>query len=93
MVLEVAIFDVTDPDGFAAAYQSVREVISGAHGCRSVRMTRGIETPTCFILMVEWDSVQAHEDFRAAESFATWRGAIGPFFASPPQVEHFTDLD
>jgi hypothetical protein len=40
--LEVALIDVTDPDGFAAP---------------------------------------------------AWRAAIGPYFAAPPQVEHFTDVD
>lgn len=93
MVLEVALIDVTDPDGFAAAYAGAREVLVTTPGCRSVRMTRGIESPARFVLMVEWDSVQAHEDnFRATDRFATWRAAIGPYFAAPPVVEHFTDL-
>lgn len=93
MVLEVALIDVTDPDGFATAYAGAREVLVTTPGCRSVRMTRGIESPARFVLMVEWDSVQAHEDnFRATDRFATWRAAIGPYFAAPPVVEHFTDL-
>lgn len=93
MVLEVAIFDVTDPEAFTSAYLSVREVIVSASGCRSVRMTHGIESPNRFVLLVEWDSVEAHEsDFRATERFTTWRAAIGPFFAHPPVVEHFRDV-
>lgn len=93
MVLEVAIFDVTNADGFEAAYVGAREVLIGAEGCRSVRMTRGIESANRFILLVEWDSVEAHEqNFRTTERFATWRGAIGPYFAGPPRVEHFTDV-
>lgn len=94
MVLEVAIIDVTDADGFESAYLGAREVLATAPGCRSVRMTRGIESPQRFILLVEWDSVQAHEEnFRATDRFGTWRSAIGPFFAEPPRIEHFTDVD
>ena len=63
-------------------------------GCRSVRMTRGIETPKRFVLMVEWDSVETHEkNFRETERFKAWRSAIGPYFAEAPRVEHFTDVD
>ena len=93
MVLEVAIFDVTDADGFEAAYLGARELLLGSDGWRSARMTCGIESPTRFVLLVEWDSVTAHEEnFRASDRFPAWRAAIGPFFAEPPRVEHFTDV-
>jgi heme-degrading monooxygenase HmoA len=96
MVLEVADFRV--PPGseqdFEAAYREVREVLTSTPGCRSARMTHCIESPTRFVLLVEWDSVEAHEqNFRSSGRFGTWRGAIGGFFAEPPVVEHFTDID
>ena len=93
MVLEVALIDVTDPDAFAAAFLGAREVLASTPGCRSVRMTRGVESADRFVLLVEWDSVEAHLDnFRATERFGRWRAAIGPYFAEPPRVEHFTDV-
>ena len=95
MVLEVALIDVQPgrEDDFAAAYAQGHPILAGAPGCRSVRMTRGVETPDRFVLLVEWDSVDAHEqNFRATERFAQWRALIGPFFAGPPRVEHFTDV-
>ncbi len=94
MVLEVALIDVTDADGFQAAYREARSILVGTPGCRSVRMTHGIESPLRFVLIVEWDSVDVHENsFRATERFTQWRALIGPWFAGPPRVEHFTDLD
>jgi heme-degrading monooxygenase HmoA len=95
MVLEVALIDITSgrEDDFAAAYGKARPILSTTPGCRSVRMTRGVESPSRFVLLIEWDSVEAHEDnFRATDRFTQWRGYIGPFFASPPHVEHFTDV-
>jgi heme-degrading monooxygenase HmoA len=95
MVLEVAIFDVKDgqEDGFAAAYGQARPILAETPGCRSVRMTRGVESPTRFVLLVEWDSVAAHEEqFRATERFTRWRALIGSYFAAAPVVEHFTDV-
>lgn len=95
MVLEVA--DIRIRPGaeadFVAAFQRVRGVLDTTPGCRSVRMTHGVESPERFVLLVEWDSVEAHEqNFRASDRFAQWRGAIGPFFAAPPHVEHVVDL-
>jgi heme-degrading monooxygenase HmoA len=59
-----------------------------------MRMTRGVESASRFVLLVEWDTIEAHEDgFRTSERFAAWREKIGPYFASPPVVEHFTDVD
>jgi heme-degrading monooxygenase HmoA len=95
MVLEVALIDVNpgQEDAFADAYATARPVLAGTPGCRSVRMTRGVESPSRFVLLVEWDSVDAHEhNFRATERFAEWRGLIGPYFANPPRVEHFNDI-
>lgn len=94
-ITEVADLQIV-PGGeadFVAAYRGVREVLATTPGCRAVRMTQCIETPTRFVLLVEWDSVEAHEqNFRATERFGTWRAAIGPYFARPPHVEHVRDV-
>jgi len=95
MVLEVALIDVVPghEDAFAAAYREGRPILAGTPGCRSVRMTHGVESPTRFVLLIEWDSIEAHnENFRATERFQQWRTLIGPHFAAPPLVEHFTDV-
>ena len=95
MVLELALIDVRPgtEEAFEASYRQVRHAVAGSAGCRSMRMTRGVETPTRFVLLVEWDSIEQHEAFRASERFVEWRAGIGPHFANPPQVEHFADLD
>ncbi|CAN5770999.1 antibiotic biosynthesis monooxygenase [soil metagenome] len=94
MILEVALIDVAagSEEAFIAAYGQAKAQILAADGMESVRMTQGIETPSRFVLLVEWDSVDAHDAFRASPGFAEWRALIGPHFATSPQVEHFTDL-
>jgi len=95
MVLEVALIDITpgQEDAFAAAYLTAHPILAGTEGCRSVRMTRGVESPSRFVLLVEWDSVEAHlKNFRDSERFGQWRALIGPYFAQPPVVEHFNDV-
>ncbi len=94
MVLELAQFSITpgSETAFEAGYRSVVGLLRESAGLLSVRMTRGVETPSRFVLLVEWESLQAHQAFRDSDRFATWRAAIGPHFAEPPQVEHYTDL-
>ena len=96
MVLEVALIDVSpgQEDAFAAAYRVGHPILATTPGCRSVRMTRGIESASRFVLLVEWDSVEAHlENFRNTERFVQWRALIGSHFAKPPLVEHFGDVE
>ena len=96
MVLEVAQIEVVpgQEDAFVEAYRKAREVLVSTSGFRSVRVVRGVESPSRFLLLVEWDSVEAHEQhFRAVpERFTVWRGHIGPHFAAPPAVEHYRDV-
>jgi heme-degrading monooxygenase HmoA len=95
MVLEVAIIDVHpgQEDAFAVAYATAHHLVATTPGCRTVRMTRGIESPSRFVLLVEWDSVEAHlTNFRASERFGQWRELIGPYFAAPPVVEHYVEV-
>lgn len=94
MVLEVADIAVTPgaEDDFVSAYGKARQLIIDSPGYQSIRMTRGIETPTRFVLLVEWDSVEAHQGFRDSDRFGQWRALIGPHFAAPPHVEHVADI-
>ena len=95
MVLEIADFTVKagTEDRFAAAVREGLALIGRTPGFLGARLTRSIESPSRFVLLVEWDSVDAHVDnFRSTERFGQWRGLIGPYFAAPPVVEHFTDV-
>jgi len=42
-------------------------------------------------LQIEWDTLENHTvEFRGSAAFAQWRAIVGPFFAQPPRVEHYT---
>ena len=97
MILEVA--DIRIAAGQQKAFEEaiqrgVRTVIANARGYRSHRIEHGIESPERYLLMIVWDTLENHTiDFRQSEAFAAWRAIVGPFFVSPPQVEHFEWLD
>jgi heme-degrading monooxygenase HmoA len=95
MVLELADFAVLpgQEDAFAAAYRQAVAHLRASPGFRSARMTRGIESPSRFVFLVEWDDLESHTvGFRESERFTLWRAAVGPFFDGAPRVEHFTDV-
>lgn len=92
MILERASFSVIpgSEGEFEAAMEQAKDVISQADGFRSFRLQRGIENPSSFLLLVEWDTVEHHMvGFRESDRFTRWRELIGPYFAAAPEVEHF----
>ena len=95
MVLEIADFAILagQEDAFTAAFREGVAQLRASPGFRSARMTRGIESPTRFVLLVEWDDLEAHTvGFRESERYTRWRALVGPFFDGTPRVEHFTDV-
>ncbi|MFB9908652.1 antibiotic biosynthesis monooxygenase family protein [Allokutzneria oryzae] len=92
MILEVAeiLVQPGQEEEFEAAHRGAVEHLLGSPGCRSARLTRGVENPSRFVLFVEWDSLAAHtEDFRSSPAFTRWRDGIAPFLDGAPRVEHF----
>ena len=94
MILELA--DIRIQPGQQAAFdeaiqRGVETVISKAKGYRGYRVNKGMESPERYILQIYWDTLENHTvDFRESAAFADWRAIVGPFFAGPPTVEHFT---
>ena len=94
MILEIA--DIHIPPGkqaeFDAAIQrGIETVASKAKGFRGFKVNRGVESPERYILMIYWETLENHTvDFRGGPLFPQWRAIVGPFFAVPPVVEHFT---
>jgi heme-degrading monooxygenase HmoA len=96
MILELA--DIRIQPGQQAAFDAaiqrgVQSVISKAKGFCGYKVNNGIESPERYLLMIFWETVENHTvDFRQSPAFAEWRAIVGPFFAQPPVVEHFTLL-
>ena len=94
MILELADIHIP-PDKQAefdaAIIKGVETVASKAKGFRGYKVNQGIESPERYVLMIFWDTLENHTvDFRGSAAFAEWRAIVGPYFAEPPKVEHFT---
>jgi heme-degrading monooxygenase HmoA len=76
-----------------AIERGVRTVASRAEGFRGYKVNKCIETPERYVLQIFWDTLEDHTvKFRGGLLFAEWRAIVGPYFAQPPMVEHFTLL-
>jgi quinol monooxygenase YgiN len=57
-------------------------------GVRSARLARGVENPSKFFFIVEWDSIEAHDAARASEAFSAFGQAGLPFYGLGGGMDH-----
>src|SRR3569623_457536 len=93
MILEIAEIRIA-PGQLAAFDEAIQRALTTvavrAKGMRGYKVNKGIESPERYVLQIFWDTLEDHTvGFRQGPLFAEWRAIIGPFFASPPMVEHF----
>ena len=78
---------------FEAAFAEARAIIAGMPGFISLRLERGIESPSVYLLLVEWETVEHHEvGFRQSAEYQRWRALLHHFYEPFPVVEHFRQL-
>lgn len=94
-VLEHAVLEVVPGKEaeFEAAFDQAVPLLVDHDGCRSVRLSRCVEEPGRYLLLVEWDSVEAHtEGFRGSPAYEEWRRLLHHFWDPRPTVEHFSTV-
>lgn len=93
MILELADFSIQPGQNAAfeeAIQRGLQTVIAHAKGFEGFKVNRCIENQQRYILQIFWTTLEDHTvGFRGSPAFAEWRAVVGPFFASPPVVEHF----
>jgi heme-degrading monooxygenase HmoA len=96
LILEIA--EIRIAPGQQAAFdeaiqRGLTTVACQAKGFRGWKVNKGIESPERYVLHIFWDTLEDHTvGVRQGPLFAQWRAIVGPFFATPPVVEHFTLL-
>jgi heme-degrading monooxygenase HmoA len=95
VILEHALLPVRhgQEDRFEAAFARARTIIAGMSGFRSLRLSRCVERPSVYLLLVEWDRLEDHtEGFRGSAEYQEWRRLLHDFYDPLPTVEHFADV-
>jgi len=79
---------------FEAAMCQARPLIAAIPGFRKLSLSRGVESSSHYLLLVEWDSVEAHEvGFRQSSNYQHWRALLHHFYDPFPTVEHFAPVE
>ena len=94
-ILEVARLDVRpgQADDFLAAFAEARAQIEVTPGFLGLDLRRCVEEPDRFLLLVEWETVEAHTvGFRGSDRYERWRELLHHFYDPFPTVEHYGDL-
>jgi heme-degrading monooxygenase HmoA len=95
MIVEHALLPVVagKEDAFIAAIEGAKEFIAGIDGFIDLTVSRGIESPSTFLLIVRWETLEAHTvGFRESAVYQEWRARLHHFYDPFPVVEHFAPV-
>ncbi|MCW2605253.1 MAG: antibiotic biosynthesis monooxygenase [Pseudonocardiales bacterium] len=78
---------------FEAAFDQARAIIASMPGFQSLTLARSQETPSHYLLLVEWDSLEDHTvGFRGSTQYQQWRALLHRFYDPFPTVEHYDTI-
>ena len=76
---------------FEVAFAEARGIICSMPGFLSLSLSRSIETPSSYLLLVEWERLEDHTiGFRQSPEYQAWRALLHHFCDPFPVVEHFS---
>ncbi|WP_380166774.1 antibiotic biosynthesis monooxygenase family protein [Jannaschia sp. R86511] len=95
MVLEHALLSVRPGHEaeFEDAFSRARAIIAAAPGFRGLTLSRCMERPSTYLLLVTWDRLEDHTvGFRGSPGYDRWRRLLHHFYEPFPTVEHYEQV-
>lgn len=92
MILEAVVLPVKAGQEieFEAAFTEGQSIISAMPGYLGHELHRGVETPHHYLLLVRWETLEAHtEGFRGSPQYEQWSALLHRFYEPVPVVEHY----
>ena len=78
---------------FLEAFGAAKQIIASMTGFHRLRLSRSIEQPSTFLLLVEWETLEDHtQGFRGSAEYQEWRRLLHHFYDPFPAVEHFKEV-
>jgi quinol monooxygenase YgiN len=75
---------------FEGAYADAQAALQGSSHCLAYEVSHGVEEPDHYVVRIEWDSLEGHEDgFRKSPAFASFFAAVKPFFEQIEEMRHY----
>jgi heme-degrading monooxygenase HmoA len=95
VILEQAVLPVKPglESDFEAAFDTAKLIVAAMPGFRTLTLSRCIERPSTYLLLIEWDRLEDHtEGFRGSAQYQEWRTLLHHFYDPFPTVEHFEPI-
>jgi quinol monooxygenase YgiN len=95
MVIEYIRYriDAGRADEFERAYSAAASSLAASSHCLSYEVSRGVEDPESYVVRLEWDSVDGHEQgFRKSPEFQQFFSAVKPYFDDIAEMRHYDSL-
>lgn len=92
MVIEYIRYEIPPPRHaeFLAAYRAAGADLAASPHCLRHEIGQGVEEPDNFIVRIEWDSLEGHEQgFRKSAEFGPFFAKVKPFFANIREMKHY----
>jgi heme-degrading monooxygenase HmoA len=92
LILEHAILNVKPGQhaAFEAAMITAVPLIAVSDGFLGIEVLPCLETSGRYLLLVTWDSVEAHEiGFRGSARYQQWKALLHGFYDPFPVVQHY----
>lgn len=78
---------------FEAAFARARGIIATMPGFHSLTLSRSVESPSTYLLLVDWATLEDHTiGFRESDGYQEWRRLLHHFYDPFPVVEHFIPI-
>ncbi|MAI80701.1 MAG: antibiotic biosynthesis monooxygenase [Deltaproteobacteria bacterium] len=92
MISEVAVLNVISgcEERFQRDFEKAQNIISSMKGYRSHELQRCIESPSRYLLLVQWEKLEDHIDgFRSSSQYQDWKSLLHHYYDPFPEVEHY----
>jgi heme-degrading monooxygenase HmoA len=92
VILEVAPLHIRagQADAFESSFRAAQAIISATPGYISHELQRCLERPDEYLLLVRWETVEAHEvGFRGSAQYQEWKALLHHYYDPFPTVLHF----
>lgn len=96
MILEAVILQVKNgfENDFEEAFNKASRIIESMDGYLSHELHRCIEAKGKYLLLVKWQSLEAHTiGFRNSPQYQEWKKLLHHFYDPFPEVEHFEQVE
>jgi heme-degrading monooxygenase HmoA len=78
---------------FEVAFLSAQRIIAAMPGYLSHELQRCLERPGEYLLLVRWESLDAHEvGFRQSTQYLEWKRLLHHFYEPFPVVSHYESV-